>query len=308
MIRRSGLAGLVLMAVAGGAAGALFFVRATEPVPPTENIRELLKKNYHVYAVPLPQKLDFAGEAVPLHYPYVRERLDKELLINTYWQSNTLLYIKRAAKFFPVIEPILRSYGIPGDFKYLALAESGLQHLKSPAGARGIWQLMPRTARKYGLIVNDYIDERYHLEKSTRAAALYLGEAREKFGSWTMAAAAYNRGMKGLEKAVTDQHETDYYKLYLNPETARYVYRILALKEIMRHPEDYGFHVREEDKYRPIPFKTIRIGGAPIDWVETARQYGISYGELRYMNPWIRSYEYPNKGLDTFEVKIPLFQ
>ncbi|NPA42651.1 MAG: lytic transglycosylase domain-containing protein [Chlorobi bacterium] len=290
-------------------AGASEGPRSAEPDPdPSEDVRRLLREHYRIYAVPLPDSLDFAGEPVPLRYPYVRERLDKELLINVYWQSNTLLYIKRAAKYFPVIEPLLDSAGIPDDFKFVALAESGLQHVKSPAGARGIWQLMPETARKYGLIVNKDIDERYHLEKSTRAAARYLKNAKEKFGTWTLAAAAYNRGMQGLEKALTDQKETDYYKLYLNPETARYIYRIVALKEILRDPSAYGFHVREEDLYAIPPHKTVRVTGRPLDWVAIAKAHGISYGELRYMNPWIRSYAYPNKAGDTFEVKIPIFE
>jgi len=282
-------------------------IRATDNPVTDKGIRQLIKENYHVYAVPLPDTMYFAGERVPMEKPYVREKFDKELLINVYWQSNTLLYIKRTAKFFPVIEPILQRYGIPDDFKYIALAESGLQHVTSPAGAKGIWQLMPRTARKYGLIVNSDIDERYHLEKSTEAAARYFLEAKEKFGSWTLAAAAYNRGMGGLEKALNDQQESDYYKLYLNPETSRYIYRILALKEVLRHPDEYGFHVRKQDLYEPAPYHTIEVSGSPIDWVEVAKNMGISYGELRYMNPWIRSYSYENKAKDTFEVKIPLF-
>lgn len=283
-------------------------IRATENPVSDDNIKALIKEKYHIYAVPLPDSLNFAGERVPLEFPYVREKLDKELLINVYWQSNTLLYIKRAAKFFPQIEPVLKDFSIPDDFKYIALAESGLQHITSPAGAKGIWQLMPTTARKYGLIVNKDIDERYNLEKATRAAALYFREAKKRFGSWTLAAAAYNRGMNGLEKAVTDQKETDYYKLFLNPETSRYVYRIVALKEILRHPDEYGFHVRKQDLYAPVPHKTLRISDSPIDWVETARRAGVSYGELRYMNPWIRSYSYANKNRDTFIVKIPLFK
>jgi len=202
----------------------IFTIRATDNPVTDKNIRQLIKEKYHVYAVPLPDTMDFAGEHVPVHLPYVREKFDKELLINVYWQSNTLLYIKRSAKFFPAIEPVLKKYGIPDDFKYIALAESGLQHVTSPAGAKGIWQLMPKTARKYGLIVNQDIDERYHLEKSTEAACRYFLEAKEKFGNWTLTAAAYNRGMNGLEKALADQEERNYYKLYLNPETSRYIY------------------------------------------------------------------------------------
>ncbi len=282
-------------------------INATGNPVSDEAVKEKIKEKYHVFAIPLPDSLFFAGESVPLHLPYVREKLDKDLLINTYWQSNTLLKIKRAAKYFPIIEPILKQYHIPDDFKYLALAESGLENLTSPAGAKGIWQLMPQTARKYGLIVNKDIDERYHLEKSTRAACQYLNEAYLKFGSWTMAAAAYNRGMAGLEKAVSDQNESDYYKLYLNDETARYVYRILALKEIIENYPDYGFHVRKQDLYTYPDYYEISISGKIESWPALAQHYGISYGQLRYMNPWIRSYAYENKNNDTLIVKIPRF-
>jgi hypothetical protein len=286
----------------------LFNVNATGNPVNDKSIKEKIKEKYHVYAVPLPDTLDFAGEPVPMQYPYVREKLDKDLLINMYWQSNTLLKIKRAAKYFPIIEPILKKHGIPDDFKFLALAESGLDNVVSPAGAKGIWQLMPETARKYGLIVNKDIDERYHLEKATEAACKYLKEAYLKFGSWTLAAAAYNRGMKGLEKAIADQNETDYYKLYLNDETARYLYRILALKEIINHQRDYGFYVRKQDLYAFPGYKTVEINASEIDWTALAQHHGISYGQLRYMNPWIRSYSYENKNNTVFLVKLPVFK
>ncbi len=280
---------------------------ATENPVSDKAIKEKIKENYHVYAVPLPDSMDFSGETVPLEFPDVREKLDKELLINMYWQSNTLLKIKRTAKYFPVIEPILQKNGIPDDFKYLALAESGLDHVVSPAGAKGIWQFMPKTARRYGLTVNQDIDERYHLEKSTQAACQYFKDAYKKFGSWTLVAAAYNRGMQGLEKAIADQKENNYYKLYLNPETARYLYRILALKEIISHWEDYGFHIRKEDLYTFPRFTTVSVSAPVESWPEFARHYGISYGQLRYLNPWIRSYSYENKNKDTLILKIPLF-
>ena len=297
-----------VLVVVGTVSVYLFNIAATENPVNDKSIKEKIKEKYHVYAVPLPDSLDFAGELVPVEYPYVREKLDKDLLINMYWQSNTLLKIKRSAKYFPVIEPLLKKYGIPDDFKYLALAESGLDNVTSPAGAKGIWQLMPSTARKYGLIVNKDIDERYHLEKATEAACLYLKEAYLKFGSWTMAAAAYNRGMKGLEKAVADQNESDYYKLYLNDETARYLFRILALKEIITRQRDYGFYVRKQDLYTFPEYHTVSINASEIDWVGFARHHGISYGQLRYMNPWIRSYSYENKNNTEFLVKIPVFK
>ncbi len=287
----------------------IFFIsiQATENPVSNKSVKEQIKEKYHVFAVPLPDSLDFAGENVPLEFPYVKERLDKELLINMYWQSNTLLKIKRSAKYFPIIEPILKKYGIPEDFKYLAIAESGLEHVTSPAGAKGIWQFMPKTAKKYGLKVNPDIDERFNIEKSTEAACKYLLDAYKKFGSWTLAAAAYNRGMKGLEKAIADQNETDYYKLYLNPETARYIYRILAIKEIMKHPHDYGFRFRKEDLYQFPAYKTETIVSPIESWPSLAQYYGISYGQLRYMNPWIKTYSYDSKTPDTLIIKIPVF-
>jgi hypothetical protein len=298
---------IILLMLLSGFLSVLLLSSTDNPVT-DKSVKEQIRENYRIYAIPLPDSLEFAGETVPLEYPYVREKFDKELLINVYWQSNTLLKLKRAAKYFPVIEPILKKYHIPDDFKYLALAESGLEHVTSPAGAKGIWQLMPQTARKYGLRINDEIDERYNLEKSTRAACQYLSEAYKKFGSWTMAAAAYNRGMKGLEQAVSDQNETDYYKLYLNPETARYIYRIIALKEIIEHPSEYGFRFRKEDLYTFPAYKSIKITGTVDNWPDFASHYGISYGELRYLNPWIRDYSFRNKDQDTLIVKIPLFE
>ncbi len=286
----------------------IFFVKAVDNPMTDDAIREAFKKNYRIYALPIPDSLTFAGEPVPLERPDVKEKLDKELLINVYWQSYGLLKFKRAAKYFPVIEPILKKYGIPEDFKYLAVAESNLENVTSPAGARGIWQLMPEIAKKNNMEVSKQVDERYHLEKSTEAACRYLLEAKEKFGSWTLAAAAYNRGMKGLENALTDQQADSYWNLYLNPETARYVYRILAIKEIMEHPQDYGFHFRDEDLYQPDKFKLITLDTNQIDWVELAKQNGISYYELRRLNPWIIDYEYNTKEKRRFDIKIPLKQ
>ncbi len=283
-----------------------FFVKAVENPMTDGAIREAFKKNYRIYALPLPDSLTFAGEAVPLNRPDIREKLDKELLINVYWQSYGLLKFKRAAKYFPVIEPILKKYGIPDDFKYLAVAESNLENITSPAGARGIWQLMPETARKNHMEVSKQVDERYHLEKSTEAACRYLLEAKEKFGSWTLAAAAYNRGIKGLEKALADQQADNYWDLYLNPETARYVYRILAIKEIMENPQDYGFYFRKKDLYQPEHFRLIAIDTNQVDWVGLAKNNGISFYQLKQLNPWILDYQYKAKQKRPFVIKLPV--
>ena len=178
-------------------------------------------------------KMDFAGEEVPTFMADVQERLDKEMITNMNYHTNTTLVIKRANKVFPIIEPILKKYGVPDDFKYLAVIESSLVNAVSPAGARGVWQFMPATAKEKGMEVSDEVDERYHLEKSTEAACKYLLSAKEKFGSWTLAAASYNGGMNGIAKKMEEQHVDNYYDLLLTEETSRYVFRILALKEIM---------------------------------------------------------------------------
>ncbi|HLT51457.1 MAG TPA: lytic transglycosylase domain-containing protein, partial [Arenibacter sp.] len=198
---------------------------------------------YRITPIEIPEDLNFAGEAVPFEDPEIMERVDREFLVNAYWQSNALLLMKRAHKFFPIIEPILAKNGIPDDFKYLALAESGLQNVVSPAGATGFWQIMPATGREYGLEINKNVDERYHVEKSTEVACRYLKKSKERFGSWTLAAAAYNAGAGGIQKFMGIQKVDAYYDLLLGEETGRYVFRILAIKEILSNPEKYGFHL-----------------------------------------------------------------
>jgi len=299
MFKRSFLYGFALALLM------FFFVKGVPDRITDHAVYDEFRKYYKIFALPLPDTLDFAGEPVPMDRTEVRERLDKELLINVYWQSSGLLKIKRAAKYFPVFEPYLKQYGIPEDFKYLAVAESNLEHVKSPAGAAGIWQLMKQPARSYGLIVNNQIDQRYDVELATEAACRYLKDAYERFGSWTLAAAAYNRGMQGLQKAIDDQEERDYYRLYLNPETARYVYRILAAKMILENPRQYGFYVREKDKYRLPPMHKIMVDSTVHSWPRFARRFGLSYGQLRYYNPFIRDYEWDNEAGDTIYINIP---
>lgn len=282
-----------------------FFVRSTQNTVTDKAVTDDFKEHYHIYALPLPDSMYFAGERVPVEKPWVRERLDRELLVNVYWQSYALLKFKRARKYFPLFEPILQRYGIPEDFKYLAVAESNLEPVVSPAGAAGIWQLMKGTARKYGLIVDKEIDQRYDPWLATEAACRYLAEARQQFGSWTLAAAAYNRGRQGLQKALDDQGATGYYDLYLNPETAKYIYRIAAIKEIMEHPQDYGFHFREKDLYHLPELRKVMVDTAVSSWPGFARKFGLTYGQLRYYNPFIRDYQWANKNGDTLYVYLP---
>ena len=269
----------------------------------TENTGETDKilNDYNVYALPIPTGLNFVGEAVPVHNPDIKERIDRELLVNTYWQSNALLLMKRANKYFPIIEPILAAEGVPDDFKYLAVIESGLTQAVSPARATGFWQILKTTGKEYGLEVN----ERYHIEKSTRAACEYLKKAKNRFGSWTAAAAAYNAGPAGISNRMKAQNVNDYYDLLLNEETGRYVLRIIALKEIMNHPKKYGFNFSNEDLYTSIPTYKVAVDTAVTDFVKFAEKYGITYKVLKIHNPWLREPHLNNKSRKQYFIDIP---
>jgi hypothetical protein len=272
---------------------------------PDDYFHQAFQKKYSIFSLPIPDSLEFAGEKVPLDHFDVREALDQELLINTYWQSQTLLFIKRANKYFPEIEKVLKENGIPDDFKYLVLAESDLKNAVSPSGAVGIWQLLKGTARDYGLEVNDEVDERYHFEKSTEAACEYFKDAHDLFGSWTMAAASYNMGRRGLIRQVNRQKENNYYDLLLNSETARYVYRILAIKLILENPNKYGFHVRSQDLYHPVPVYEVKVDTAVTDFADFAKKYDINYKILKYFNPWLRDSFLTNSSGKEYLIKIP---
>lgn len=254
----------------------------------------------------IPDSVDFAGERTPLKIADVKERFDRELLVNANLDATTLLVIKRANRAFTTIEPILRKYGVPDDFKYLAVIESNLVNAVSPAGARGIWQFMPETARERGMEVNEIVDERYHLEKSTEAACRYFLDAKMKFGSWTLAAASYNGGMTGVNKQIEMQKVTDYYDLLLTEETSRYVFRILALKEIMKHPDKYGFAIAPEELYAQLPSKKIMVDSTITDLAAFAKSQGINYKILKIHNPWLRDKKLVNLSRKVYEIEIPL--
>lgn len=236
----------------------------------------------------LPKNVHFAEEPTPLEIPDVRERLDRELLVNANWHSNTFLMIKRANRAFPVMEPILKQYGIPDDFKYLAVIESGLVNVVSPAGAKGIWQFMPETAKMYGLEVNNQVDERYHLQKSTEAACKYLLDAKKKYGNWTLAAASYNAGMQGIQNRLDQQKSSNYYDLHLGEETSRYVFRIIAMKEVMENSQKYGYRLSPQELYYQPSVETIRVTESIPSLVDFAIQNGMNYKELKLLNPWLR--------------------
>lgn len=260
---------------------------------------------YKVYALKLPKKVLFSEEVVPMDQPDIRERLDKELLVNTYWQSNMLLLLKRANKYFPIIEKILEEEGIPDDFKYLSVIESALENVRSNKGAKGFWQIMPSTAREYGLEVNSNVDERYHIEKSTRVASMYLKKAKERFGTWTLAAASYNRGMFGIDRLLKKQKTDNYYNLLLNSETSRYLFRILAVKEIMSNPQRYGFIYDAEDLYQPIPVRKIGLDTAITNIAKFAKEQFVNYKIMKIHNPWLIQNHLNNASRKYYEIDIP---
>lgn len=253
-----------------------------------------------------PVQIDFSGEKVPLDIQDVRERLDRELLVNANLHATTILIMKRANRVFPIIEPILEKYGVPDDFKYLAVIESGLVNAVSPAGARGVWQFMPETAKEKGMEISETVDERYHLEKSTEAACKYLVAAKEKFGSWTLAAASYNGGMTGVNKQINMQQVTDYYDLLLNEETSRYVFRILALKEIMKNAEKYGFSISDHELYKNVQTKQIVVDSTILNLADFAKKQGVNYKILKLYNPWLRDTKLDNKNKKAYNILIPV--
>ena len=270
-----------------------------------ELYRKAISADYRIYAPMLPDSMTFCGETVPLDVYYVREGLDREIIVNTFGHTSTMLYFKRANRYFPIIEPILKKEGVPDDIKYLCVIESGLTNATSPAKAQGFWQFMKTTGQNYGLEVNDEIDMRNNLEAATVAACRFLKDLRSHLGSWTAAAAAYNCGEGGLNKNLTKQQVGSYYDARLNAETTRYVYRILAVKHIMQHPQDYGFYIRSCDLYPALPTREATLTGQNVDLYSFARQNGTTYKMLRELNPWITTDKLTNKANRTYTVKLP---
>lgn len=259
-----------------------------------------------VKSIDLDKEFSFAGEIVPTENFDVSERLDRELLRDAYWHSSTVLSIKRAKRFFPVIEKILKEEGIPEDIKYLAVAESSLSNAVSPAGAKGVWQFMKGTGKEYGLEVNNEVDERYHLEKSTFAACKYLNSLYNKFGNWTMVAAAYNMGGNGLASESKTQRSNNYYDLNLNQETSRYIFRILSIKEIMSQPEVYGFYIDDKDKYAPLDkYEEVETSEYVKNWGDFAKKHNTTYRMIKVYNPWLVSNALSNKAKKKYIVRLP---
>ena len=262
-------------------------------------------QNYKVLPVPLPDTMSFAGEPVPMNHFGVRENLEQEMLVNIYWQSQTMLDLKRANRYFPEIEKILKRNGVPDDFKYLAMAESGFTYKNSAAGAVGFWQILKATAIANDLEVGKDIDERYNLAKSTEAACKYFKQAYDEFHNWTLVAASYNMGMAGVAKAIGFQKQANYYDLGLNTETSRYIFRILALKEIESNPEKFGFFIKPSELYPLIPTIQISVDSTIPDLAEFALSRHVNYRILKILNPWLLSSSLPNPHNETYIISLP---
>lgn len=259
---------------------------------------------YKIYSLAIP-KTNFCGEVVPINEPDVYERFDRELLTNVYWQSQTLLMIKRSEKHFDQISSLLKQENIPDDFKYLALAESGLQQVVSPSAAAGFWQLLEGTAKMYGLEINADVDERYHIKKSTQAACKYLHEAHKQFGNWSLVAASYNMGIEGLKKQLQFQQTQNFYNLWLNTETSRYLFRILALKEILSNPKKYGFNITQAHQYTNVETVEVYCNESIADLTTLATAYGCTYKDLKWHNPWLRTRQLNNASNKWYAIELP---
>jgi hypothetical protein len=266
---------------------------------------ENFPQGYRIISPEIPTYLEFAGEKIPTENFEVYERIEREFLSNTYWHSATILAIKRANRWFPLIEPILKKNNIPDDFKYLAVAESNLENVVSPASATGFWQFMEEAGEKYGLEINSQVDERYHVEKSTEAACKYLKDSYDMFGSWIASAASYNMGQDGVKKQQERQKAKNYFNLVLNSETSRFVARIVSLKYILQNPEKYGFDIKDEEKYKPLEYSEVTLDSSVTDLADYAVSLGINYFILKMYNPWLRDNYLSNKTKTLYTIKLP---
>lgn len=275
--------------------------------PQQKELKETYILPQIIKSVDLNKSFNFAGEEVPISNFDVRERLDRELTVNSYWHSSTMLNLKSTYKYFPVIEPILAKNGVPDDFKYLAVAESNLRNATSPAGAKGIWQFLNSIGTHYGLEINKEVDERYHIEKATEAACEYIKDHYRQFDSWTLTAASYNMGGPNLKREMKNQRADNYYDLNLNMETDRYVFRIVAIKEVMQNPRNFGFYLDEEDAYIPLTdYDIVEVTGSIENLGDFANEHGTTYRMLKVYNPWLISSRLTNPSRKTYQIKVPL--
>lgn len=276
---------------------------STEEQP---DLTEIPSQAFLAKSYDLPTTMSFANEQVPLQLADVRERLDRELQINCYLHSSTLFIIKRANRWLPEIEKILKENGIPEDFKYLPLIESALLNAVSPKEAVGFWQILKSAGKEYGLEITDQVDERYDVVKATRVACRYLNDAHRKFGNWTVAAASYNRGMTGMDKAIKNQKVKSYYDLFLNEETSRYVFRMLAMKEIMEHPAKYGFSVDTEHLYEQEEVRHVEAKESIKSLIEFSLANGTNYKTIKRLNPWLRDEALKVKSGKVYRIALPV--
>ena len=296
---------LFALPLGGVLAGSFFTYSVNKNVEANNdsNYREHVAEHYKIYSLATPEGLEFAGSKVPLEDVDIRERLDKELVINTYWHSQTIFMMKRAHRWFPVMEKILAEEGVPDDLKFIAAIESNFDNVVSPAGAAGYWQFLRTTAQSYGLEVNGYVDERYNVEKATRAACKYFKASFAQLNDWTLVAASYNMGLGGVMSKMKEQRSNNYYDLYLNSETHRYVFRILAAKEIFRNPSFYGFNIRPQDYYEP--YETFDL---EVDYIANLTDFAIEHNTnlkiLKLLNPWLRDSSLPKSG-KKYLIKLP---
>lgn len=277
-----------------------------------QNVAEMVmpvgENSFHAVSLALPANVNFANEPVPMNLPDVRERLDRELQMNVYLHSNTLFLIKRANRWSPQMEKILKEYDVPTDFQYLPIIESYLMNDISPKNAVGFWQILKDSGKEFGLEVSRDVDERYDPLKSTEAACKYLRKAYAKFGNWTLAAASYNRGMTGVQRALDSQKIDNYYDLYLNDETARYVFRILAIKEIIQNPEKYGFKIDPAHMYEEEKLRYVEVDSSIKDLVAFSKEQGINYKLLKRHNPWLRDDQLNVKKGKVYQIAIPIME
>ncbi|MFI5236715.1 MAG: lytic transglycosylase domain-containing protein [Ignavibacteriales bacterium] len=271
----------------------------------SESSAEDFPQGYKITSPDIPNYLEFAGEKIPTDNFEVFERIEREFISNTYFHSATVLALKRATRWFPVIEPILKKNNIPDDFKYLCVAESNMDNVVSPAGATGFWQFMKPAGEKYGLEINSLIDERYNVEKSTEAACKYLKDSYDIFGNWILSAASYNMGSDGVVTQMERQKVKNYFNLVLNSETSRFVSRIVSLKYILQNPEAYGFEIKAEDKYNPLAYYEIKLDSSVSDFADYAKSVGVNYFILKMYNPWLRDNYLDNKTKQVYLIKLP---
>jgi membrane-bound lytic murein transglycosylase D len=270
-----------------------------------ERERHLSDTLYNIKPFRLPENVTFAGEKMPLDNFDTRESLEREILTSGYRHSSTILIIKRANRYLPLIEKILKKNKVPDDFKYLAAAESEYSNMISPVGATGFWQIMPETGKEEGMEINNIVDERYDVEKSTQFACDFFLRSYEKYGNWTLAAASYNGGRAGVDEQVAIQHQNNYYDLLLSEETARYIFRAVAYKLVITDPLSFGFDISKSDLYPEMKYYEVKVDTAITDFSAFAEKFGTNYKILKLLNPWLRKPYLTPKPRKEYLIKIP---